>query len=100
MNIWLLAAGFLAGTVLGGFYFAGLAWTTGKVARRQWPLWAALASFATRTAITVAVFAGLTIWSWQAATIALAGFVAARFAVLAWTAPPRTSQASEARERG
>jgi F1F0 ATPase subunit 2 len=97
MNIWLLAAGFLSGVALGGLYFAGLHWTTGKVAGGQWPMWTALVSFAARTAIAIAVFAGLTIWSWQAATIALAGFVAARFAVLAWTAPrqPRTSEAGE-----
>jgi len=73
-----VAISFLAGALLGAFFFIGLWWTVNRLTAVSRPYLLATASFLVRTAVILAGFYLLLAGGWQQLTAALAGFLAAR----------------------
>jgi F1F0 ATPase subunit 2 len=80
-----LAAGLLAGIVLGAFFFGGLWWTVQKgVASERVALWF-LGSMLLRTSVVLLGFYFFSAGNWQRLLAALLGFVVARLIVMRFT---------------
>ncbi len=73
-----LVPAFLAGLVLGGFFFGGLWWTVQKIAVSDKPYLFSVASFIIRTAVVMGAFYFLLSVDWPYLLAALAGFLVAR----------------------
>jgi F1F0 ATPase subunit 2 len=87
---WLwLGVAFAGGLLLGGFYFGALWWTVQRITTARSPGLLTLASYLGRTVITLLGFFLISGGQWQRLVACLAGFVAARFAlVLRWRPRP------------
>lgn len=80
-----LAAGLLAGIVLGAFFFGGLWWTVRKgLSSRRVALWF-LGSMLLRTSVVLLGFYFVSGGNWQRLLAALLGFVLARLIVMRLT---------------
>lgn len=76
---WELIPSFLAGSLLGAFFFGGLWWTVQRLPESRSPALLALASFVIRTAAVLGVFyliiSGLSEIVWPRLAAALVGFI-------------------------
>jgi F1F0 ATPase subunit 2 len=77
-----LAAAFIAGLALGLVYFGGLWLTVRQLAAGRWPVPAAFASLALRTAAAIAGFWYVMDGSWQRLLACLAGFMLVRLVMV------------------
>lgn len=73
---------FIAGIVLGAFFFGGLWFTVKKSVTSKRPALWIFISFFLRTGITLIGFYYIAAGSWQRLLICLLGFVIARFSVV------------------
>jgi len=93
---WLTAAGsFLAGGLLGAFFFGGLWWTVQKMAVSDKPYLVSVISFVVRAFVTLVVLYFLLSIGWVYLLVSLAGFITAR-TVLAYKLKPETAGRKEA----
>lgn len=73
---------FIAGTVIGGFYFAGLWWTVRLLPRvRHTTAWVA-GSFVLRAGLSLLGFYGVLQGGWPMLAAGLGGFIMVRIAVV------------------
>lgn len=77
----ILAPAFGVGAALGVFYFCGLWWTVRRLNSRNGTV-LLLGSFLVRSAVVVAGFYLVMDGRWEALLAALAGFLAARIAIV------------------
>ena len=87
MSALTLTLGLLAGLALGALYFGGLWWTVRRVPTWRRPERALLASFVVRALLVLPAFVALALQGPGPLVAALVGFLVARFAVQARTAP-------------
>jgi F1F0 ATPase subunit 2 len=80
-----LAAGLLAGIVLGAFFFGGLWWTVRKGVLSQRPALWFFGSMLLRTSVVLLGFHFVSGGNWQRLLAALLGFVLARLIVMRLT---------------
>ncbi len=78
----LLPVGLGTGIALGLLFFGGLWWTTRRVLASSRPWRLLFASLALRTTTVLAGFGALSLWRWEAAALALVGFVLTRLVLL------------------
>lgn len=91
----LLAA--LLGAAAGALYFAGLWYTARRALRARFSVLVMIGSFLGRTALAFLVFAGAMRYAGVAGLlVALAAFLAARWAIVRRIAPPAAKRAGEA----
>ena len=83
-----LILSFLAGGLLGAFFFGGLWWTVQKITGSGRPYMISVISFIVRTAIVLAGFYFLIKAGWQFMLAALFGFIIAR-TILAYKLKPK-----------
>jgi F1F0 ATPase subunit 2 len=76
---------FVAGLLLGAFFFGGLWFTVKKMVSAKVPALWVLSSFVLRVAITLAGFYYISRGNWQRLLICAAGFLAARYLVVHFT---------------
>lgn len=96
-----LALALVGGALLGLFYFGGLWWTVQRLAQSGSPGLLTLGSFFIRTLVTLAGFYLLADGQWQRLLACLAGFIAARFALVSrWRPPARPQPQPEPPEAG
>ncbi len=77
-----LVLAFLAGIVLGIFFFSGLWWTVQRIVSSDKPYLFSAASFIIRMAFVVTAFYYLLSADWTYLLAALAGFIAARMVLV------------------
>ena len=78
-NIWLTGLAFLAGLVVGQFYFGGLWFTVRRLPTARSPALLALGSFAVRTGVSVLIFYLISLGGhWDRLLACVAGFTAMR----------------------
>jgi F1F0 ATPase subunit 2 len=101
MNEYLtLALAWVAGLLLGAFFFGGLWWTVRRGVSAQRPaLWFLISSLL-RTGIILTGFYFISGNHWERLVAALLGFVIARFIVTRLTAPPIEHHNPPAMESG
>ena len=76
---WLyLSLSFLAGGLIGAFFFGGLWWTVQRITGSGRPYLISVASFFLRTAVVLAAFYFLIQAGWQFLLAALFGFIITR----------------------
>jgi len=85
---------FLAGTVLGLFFFGGLWWTVLKAVPSSRPALWILLSWLVRTAVTLAGFYLAGGGHWQNMMVCLAGFLAGRYLVILFSRSARAEKIS------
>lgn len=91
---------FIAGLLLGGFFFGGLWWTTRKgVLSRSPALWF-MGSLIIRLGVTLALFYFLCRNHWERMLICLAGFIIARMIVMRLVQNKKKSNNSLIKETG
>jgi len=78
MNWFYYILSFLAGALLGAFFFGGLWWTVQKITGSGRPYLLSVISFFVRTAVVLAGFYFLLSIGWPHLLAALFGFLAAR----------------------
>lgn len=83
-----LIAAFVAGIVLGSFYFGGLWLTVSRLQQFRHPGLAFVSSFVVRTAVVIAGFYFLTTGHWQQIAACMAGFIAMRMILTRRWGPP------------
>ena len=81
INLFYAATAIITGIISGVIFFAGLWFTTQKLAAAKLPAIWFLASFVTRMAVAVAGFYLAAQGRWQGILLCLAGFITARFFV-------------------
>ncbi len=74
---------FLAGALLGVFFFGGLWWTVQQGLTSAWPAVWFLGSLLIRTAATLAGFYVVSQGHWLKLVVCMVGFVIARFVIMA-----------------
>ena len=79
---WQLAASFIAGGLIGAFYFGGLWLTVKRIPTSNNPHLLLLGSFFLRLAATLTAFYALVPWGWQALAVALLGLLISRQALI------------------
>lgn len=83
---------FVAGLILGGFYFGGLWWTVSRLQQIKNPVFLSLGSFFLRTIITLGGFFIIaTGGRWYRVIIALAGFLTVRVFLINKIGPNKVS---------
>ncbi len=82
MFMFYLVLAFLAGIVLGTFFFGGLWWTVQRIASSDKPYLFSAVSFIIRMAAVVTAFYCLLSADWTYLLVALAGFIAARMVLV------------------
>lgn len=80
---------FLAGLLLGGFFFGGLLWTVGRGLVAKHPAFWFLGSWAVRIAVVLGAFYVVSAGGWERMLVCAAGFSIARFVII------RITRASE-----
>jgi F1F0 ATPase subunit 2 len=75
---WQLAASFIAGGLIGTFYFGGLWLTVKRIPTSAKPHLLLVSSFFLRMAAALAAFYALIPWGWQALAAALLGMLISR----------------------
>jgi F1F0 ATPase subunit 2 len=97
---WELILSFLAGSLLGAFFFGGLWWTVQRLPESRSPALLALASFVIRTAAVLGVFyliiSGFSETAWPRLAAALVGFILLRVITVSRVRPQRRSTAQGA----
>ena len=83
---------FIAGALLGIFFFGGLWWTTKKAVRSKSPALWFLVSLFVRLGITITGFYLVAHDHWERMLICLLGFVIARMIVMRFTQVPEIKQ--------
>lgn len=73
-----LILSFVAGIGMGFFFFGGLWLTVQMMTNREKPYTVFIASFIIRTAVVLAGFYLLLVWSWHYLLAAMAGFLVSR----------------------
>ncbi len=76
---------FIAGLLLGIFFFGGLWFTVKKLAASKMPALLVLGSFIFRVGIVLIGFYFIGLGDWKKLIVCLIGFVAARFVVIHYT---------------
>jgi F1F0 ATPase subunit 2 len=84
---WLLA--FLAGVVLGGFFFGSLWFTVRQLPTTGWPIRLVVGSYFGRMAIALLGFYLIMQGDWTRAVAGLVGFIMARFVLIRRFQPGR-----------
>ena len=87
--VWLLA--FLAGAVLGSFFFGSLWLTVRQLPTTAWPVRLIIGSYFGRMAIALLGFYMIIQGDWQRAIAGLLGFIAIRFMFVRRLQPSRRS---------
>ncbi len=99
MHWWEIALSFLAGSLMGIFFFGGLWWTVQRLPHARAPALLALLSLIFRAAAVLGIFyLILTAFSgtgWPHLLAALAGFVLARLVMVSHLRPRSRSTAAE-----
>ncbi|NLA27359.1 MAG: ATP synthase subunit I [Firmicutes bacterium] len=99
MNWWEIAISFLAGSLLGVFFFGGLWWTVQRLPQAKAPALLALLSLILRAGAILGVFyLILTAFSgreWPRLLAALAGFIVMRLVIVSWLRPRERNAAEE-----
>jgi F1F0 ATPase subunit 2 len=99
-DYWYMVVAFLAGIILGLFYYGTLWLTVRRVTHLRRPTMALAISLVLRAAIVVAVLYGLMRGDWYNLVAALIGFIAGRFVVDARVKrSPRISYVERNKER-
>lgn len=97
MMWWELILSFLAGSLLGVFFFGGLWWTVHRLPQSKSPALLALASFVIRTAAVLGVFylilSELSGIAWPRMAAALVGFILSRVITVSQVRPRGRSSA-------
>jgi F1F0 ATPase subunit 2 len=93
-----LTVALMAGLLLGAIFFGGLWWTVRKGVSSRCPALWFLGSLLARTGIILAGFYFVSDGHWERLLACLLGFVAARFIVMRFTAPPVEHHSSPAKE--
>ena len=91
-EILFLVLAFIAGLLLGTFFFGGLWFTIKKSVASKTPAFWILGSFIFRVCITMLGFYFISSGSWQRLLISLLGFIIARFIVTHLTKPAAEMQ--------
>jgi F1F0 ATPase subunit 2 len=73
---------FLAGTILGGFFFGSLWYTVRQLPTTGWPVRLVVGSYVGRMAIALLGFYLIMQGDWQRAIAGLLGFIAARYGLI------------------
>ncbi len=90
---WLnLILAFLAGILLGGFFFGGLWWTVNKLDANSGPATLLIASFLVRTAVLLAGLYFILEAGWPYLLAAMCGFLAARTVITFRYGPEKRKQ--------
>lgn len=89
-----MVAFFIAGGLLGLFFYLGLWWTVNKISGSGNPYLAVTVSFIIRTTAALALFYFILQSGWQCLLVALAGFIIAR-TVLAYKLKPEKKERKE-----
>ncbi len=82
LEVWQLATSFVAGNLIGSFYFGGLWLTVKRIPTSANPHLLLVGSFFLRMAVTLTAFYALSPWGWQALTSALLGLLITRQALI------------------
>jgi F1F0 ATPase subunit 2 len=88
----MLLVAWVAGALLGGFFFGGLWWTIRQGILSEWAAVWFLGSLLIRMAVTLAGFYMVYANHWQRLVLCLAGFVMARLLVTWLTRPAENNQ--------
>lgn len=86
--------GLIAGFAIGVFFFGGLAWTVGRLARSRWPALLFMTSLALRATVSIAVLTLLARTGWVAFAAGVTAFVVVRVAII-WIGRSRVGLAGE-----
>ena len=78
LETWQIAASFIAGGLIGAFYFGGLWLTVKRIPASGNPHLLLVSSFFLRMAVTLTAFYALISWGWQAMAAALLGVLLIR----------------------
>ena len=84
----ILILAWMAGLLLGGFFFGGLWWTVRRGVAAKQPAMLFMCSFLLRMSVTVSVFLLVGRGDWKRLVVCLAGFVMARLVVIWLTRQP------------
>lgn len=95
-SVGLLVAAFLAGIVLGLFYFGGLWLTVNRLQQFRNPGLAFAASFAVRTAVVITGIYFLTAGQWQYIAACMLGFIVIRTILARRWGPPAPAEPKSA----
>lgn len=94
-----LIVAFVFGLGLGTLYFGGLWLTVRRLPTARWPVFLTLGSLFARLATVMAGFYLVMAGQWERLVACVAGFTLTRFAVVARTRPPDTSDLVRAKEQ-
>jgi len=94
----ILALAWVAGTLLGAFFFGGLWWTVRKVGSSQQPALWVFGSLLLRMSVALTGFYVVSGSHWERMALCLLGFVMARLVVTWLTEPSRANQTPTTQE--
>lgn len=80
-----MVAVFLAGLLLGGFFFGGLLWTVERGLAAKNPAFWFLGSWIVRIAVVLGTFYLVSTGGWERMFVCFAGFFIARFVLIRFT---------------
>ena len=84
-NVFIMIAVFIAGLLLGTFFFGGLLWTVERGLSSKHPSFWFLGSWLVRIAVVLGVFFLVSAGSWERLMVCFSGFFIARVIVIRYT---------------
>ncbi len=85
LNVFIMVAVFIAGLLLGTFFFGGLLWTVKRGLSSMHPSFWFLGSWLVRIAVVLGVFFLVSRGSWQRLMVCFSGFFIARVILIRYT---------------